>query len=80
MGKITLDNGREFNTYSWTDATDWTTSRTVIAASACVTGTIDIGRFTFGEGKPFKCPNCGGNSYKYINGIQTCEYCETKFQ
>lgn len=29
--------------------------------------------------KAFKCPNCGGNSYKTINGKIVCEYCDTEF-
>lgn len=31
------------------------------------------------ELKPFYCPNCGGNSYKKINGKTVCEYCDTEF-
>lgn len=31
------------------------------------------------EIKPFKCPNCGGNSYKKISGKTVCEYCDTEF-
>lgn len=29
--------------------------------------------------KPFKCPCCGGNSYKTMNGKTVCEYCDTEF-
>ena len=29
--------------------------------------------------KPFYCPNCGGNSYKTLNGKTVCEYCDTEF-
>lgn len=31
------------------------------------------------EIKPFKCPCCGGNSYKTMNGKTVCEYCDTEF-
>lgn len=28
---------------------------------------------------PFKCPCCGGNSYKTMNGKTVCAYCDTEF-
>ena len=31
------------------------------------------------EIKPFHCPNCGGNSYRVMNGKTICEYCDTEF-
>ena len=31
------------------------------------------------EMKPFKCPNCGGNSYRVMDGKAICEYCDTEF-
>ena len=41
-----------------------------------ITGTIDYPK---AEIKPFKCPCCGGNSYKIMNGKTVCEYCDTEF-
>ena len=31
------------------------------------------------EIKPFHCPNCGGNSYRVMDGKTICEYCDTEF-
>ena len=31
------------------------------------------------ELKPFYCPNCGGNSYRKVNGKIVCDYCDTEF-
>ena len=48
--------------------------------SITATGTVDhisVGNSV--EIKPFKCPCCGGNSYKTLNGNIVCNYCDTEF-
>ena len=42
-----------------------------------ITGTISIDKPS--SMTPFKCPCCGGNSYKTVNGKTVCEYCDTEF-
>ena len=40
---------------------------------------IRIGETRISDLKPFKCPCCGGNSYRTVNGKTVCEYCDTEF-
>jgi len=42
----------------------------------CITAGINLSQADI---KPFKCPCCGGNSYKSLNGKIICEYCDTEF-
>lgn len=57
-------------------------NRTISATSiACddLYSTVTVNAPSQAEMKPFKCPCCGGNSYKNINGKTVCEYCDTEF-
>lgn len=51
-----------------------------VNASNTINGTIDATappRRETPELKPFKCANCGGNSYSVKDGIARCDYCGT---
>ena len=47
-----------------------------ITATGCTDVTVNL---PSEEMKPFHCPNCGGNSYRKVNGKTVCEYCDTEF-
>ena len=49
----------------------------LITASGTYDTTVNVPHVS--EMKPFKCPCCGGNSYKTMNGKTICEYCDTEF-
>lgn len=41
--------------------------------------TVTVNAPSQAEMKPFYCPNCGGNSYRKVNGKIVCDYCDTEF-
>lgn len=61
---------------TWNDSDSTTISIDHLNQVGSITASLNISNADI---KAFKCPNCGGNSYKVVNGKIVCEYCDTEF-
>ncbi len=67
-----------WNVYSMDGVLETITASGVpyLSSDSITTGAIEASPSNI---KPFYCPNCGGNSYRKINGKIVCDYCDTEF-